>query len=228
MKKNRIIGLALTAMALLQINAFALQFNLTGEFSGGTSPTGSTPWGTVNITDDGKGVYVTLSIANNNISRLTEWYLNFNPSKTVSKLSFSAVNTSDVFLWGANTGVNAFKADGDGTYDIRFQFSSFINPFDSSDTLKFRISSRDGADLNPEDFDYVSVGGAKGGFHTAAQVQMGGICGGSTGWLGDPQGTSGGSSNGVPDGSWTVTLLGMSVVTVEFLRRKLRKTEPQA
>lgn len=212
-------------VAAMQLNAFALQFGLTGEFSNGTAPTGPAPWGTVDVTDSGKSVLVTLSIANNNIGKLSEWYLNFDPTKNVSKLRFSSVDTSDVLLWGADTGVNAFKADGDGTYDIRFRFSTAINTFKTGESLQFRISSKDGADLNPDDFDFVSVGGAKGSFHTAAHVlALGGTCGAS-GWVGDPQ--SGTPTNGVPDGSWTVTLLGMGVVTVEFLRRKLRKTETQ-
>jgi hypothetical protein len=218
------MGLGMAIVAGMQLNAFALQFGLTGEFSNGTAPTGPVPWGAVDITDSGKSVLVTLSVANNNIGKLSEWYLNFDPTKNVSKLRIASVDTSDVFLWGADTGVNAFKADGDGTYDIRFRFSTALNTFKSGDSLTFLISSKDGADLNPDDFNFVSVGGAKGSFHTAAHVlDLTGTCG--SGWVGDPK--SGTPTNGVPDGSWTVTLLGMGVVTVEFLRRKLRKTETQ-
>jgi hypothetical protein len=218
------MGLGMAAVAAMQLNASALQFGLTGEFSNGTAPTGATPWGTVNLTDTGKGVLVTFDVGNNNIGKLSEWYLNYDPTKDVSKLRFTAVNTWDVLAWGADTGVNAFKADGDGTYDIRFQFSTVFNSFSTGDTLSFLVTSKDGADLNPDDFNFVSVGGAKGSFHTAAHVlDLFGTCG--SGWVGDP--TSSSNTDGVPDGFWTVTLLGMGIVTIEFLRRKFRKAEAQ-
>jgi hypothetical protein len=227
MKKNRMLSLGMAVLGLLQFNAFALQYGMTGEFSNGTAPTGPTPWATVDISDNGKGVLVTLTIANNDIGKLTEWYLNFDPTKNVSKLSFSSVDTSDVRAWSADTGVNKFKADGDGTYDIRFNFSTFGNVFKTGDSLQFSITSKDGANLNPEDFNFVSVGGAKGSFHTAAHVQdlSGSYCS-SSGWIGDVPGSN--PTNGVPDGSWTVILLGMGIVSLEFLRRKVRKPESQS
>jgi hypothetical protein len=224
MKQNRILGLVVAVLALPQINAFALDYGMTGEFSNGTAPSGTTPWASVGITDDGKGVLVTLSIGQNDIGKLSEWYLNYDPTRSVSQLQINGIDTADVKSWSADTGINAFKADGDGTYDIRFNFATSGNTFKTGESLQFRITSKDGTDLNPEDFDYVSVGGAKGSFHTAAHVQA--LTGGYSGWVGDVPGSP--PVNEVPDGSLTVTLLGMGIVTIEFLRRKVRKNESES
>jgi hypothetical protein len=224
MNNKTLLGLGMAVAALLQFNASALEFGMTGEFSNGTAPTGPTPWASVNITDDGKDVLVSLSIAQgNDIGKLTSWYLNYVDTRDVSRLQINGIDTAAVQTWSANTGINAFKADGDGTYDIRFNFAKKGNVFESGESLQFRISSTDGTDLNPEDFDNLSVGGAKGSFHTAAHVQA--LSDGNSGWVGDPRTPP---VNDVPDGSWTVTLLGMSVVTVEFLRRKFRKAESES
>ena len=49
----------------------------------------------------------------------------------------------------------------------------------------------------------------------AAHVQ--GLTGGGSGWIGD------GGGNGVPDNSWTLTLLGIAAVSLEVLRRRFSK-----
>jgi len=221
MNKNRMLGLGMAVLALCQFNTFALQFGMSGEFSNGRAPTGGTPWAAVNITDDGKGVLVTFSVGVNDIGKLTEWYLNYDPTKDIKQLQVTSVDSAAVKSWKADTGVNKFKADGDGTYDIKFNFAGDGNMFKSGESLSFRISSKKASDdLNPEDFNFLSVGGAKGSFHSAARVE--GMSSKGTGYIGDVAIAS--PTNGVPDGSWTVTLLGMGVVTLEFLRRKLRRS----
>ena len=223
MNKNRLLVVGMAVLVFCQFNAFALKFGMSGEFSNGTAPKGGTPWASVDISDDGKGVLVTVSVGDNDIGKLTELYLNYDPTKDIKQLQIAAVNTASVKSWKADTGVNKFKADGDGTYDIKFNFAGDGNPFKSGESLTFRISSKKASDdLSPDDFNFVSVGGAKGSFHSAARVEGMSVSG--TGYIGDVA-NSATPTNGVPDGSWTVTLLGMGVVALEFLRRKLRKSE---
>lgn len=214
MKSMKFITLVSIALASAQMTASALTYGLNSEFSGGTAPSGSGSWATVSVTDDGAGVLVKFTISDSSsIGKLTQWYLNYNPSYDPSKLQIQAVDSSAVGSWSVDTGLNKFKADGDGIYDIRFNFASSGNLFQSGESLEFRITTA-GTDLNGIDFSELSIGGARGGFHSAAHAQA--LSDGASGWIGDkPEG----NYESVPDGSWTVLLLGIGAFGLEIFRR---------
>ena len=134
-------------------------------------------------------------------------------------MKIQAVDVTQVGSWSAATGVNKFKADGDGNYDIKVSFTTSGNVFKAGESVTFQISSLVGLNLEESMFNQLSVGGAKGSFHTAAHVQA--LSNGGSGWIGDTPEPP--PSNGVPDGSWTVTLLGIAAVSLEVFRRRFGK-----
>ena len=115
-------------------------------------------------------------------------YFNLNPGLNPTRLAFSFSGGSGGFdAPTVSTGVNQFKAGGDGKYDILFLFSqggSAANRFTAGEYLNCQISGI--PTLTAADFGYLSmpVGGA-GPFYAAAHVQR--ISHSLSGWL-DPSG----------------------------------------
>jgi hypothetical protein len=83
---------------------------------------------------------------------------------------------------GISKGVNAFKADGDGFFDLKFDFANNgVNEFDGSWLAANFTLTMTG--LSEDDFNFVSVNGPpnKNGFLSGAHIQ--GIPGGGSGWI---------------------------------------------
>jgi hypothetical protein len=81
------------------------------------------------------------------------WYFNFNPAEDATALSFNLLSGE-----GADSvllGTDAFKADGDGYFDIQFKWSaSGDGRFTGGETAVYQIT---GAGLSAEDFAFLSV-----------------------------------------------------------------------
>jgi hypothetical protein len=156
---------------------------------------------------------------------VTEW--DFNSS--VLPLSITQ-NTGDAATILQSS--NAFKADGDGNYDLSFVFSSSPPRMEGTDTATFTIT---GTGITVATFDQLSFGsgGSGGPFRSAAHIQGianstgGGTC---SGWVGDSasntngNGQTGSCGNGtnppsVPDGGTTLTLLGLALGGIGAVRR---------
>src|SRR6266436_5839343 len=173
--------------------ASGITYQFDNEFSSGTPPAGPAPWVTATIQTVTSGT-VLLTVANNGLigsEFVSGFYLNLNTNFNPINLSFSYVSSSGSFLIpnvGSGTielGTDSFKADGDGKYDVLFDFStSSGTTFGAGDSVTYQLSGIAG--LTADDFVYLSApNGGHGPFYAAAHVQGIGTDGGFSGWV-DP------------------------------------------
>jgi len=199
-------------------DATAFTINLDFEFSGATAPEGATPWASATFDDSFGGANtVRLTMTTQNLvdtEFLSDWYFNFDPSLDATLLSISAVDVADLegAAWSANTGTNLFQADGDGKFDIAFDFppppGAFGKKFTGGEELIFDLTY-DGA-ISASSFDFQSEeGGGQGTYASAAHVQGIGAGGADSGWIGPV----------VPEPS-TGLLLGLGLLSLVVHRRR--------
>jgi hypothetical protein len=187
--------ITLTVIALLlpaRSNAASgIIYQFDNEFSSGTPPAGPAPWITATIQNSGSGT-VLLTIANNGLlgsEFVSGFYLNLNTNFSPLNLSISYVSSSGSFLVpsvGSGTierGTDSFKADGDGKYDVLFDFSTVSgSTFGAGESVTYQISGIAG--LTADDFVYLSApNGGHGPFYSAAHVQGIGSDGALSGWV---------------------------------------------
>jgi len=181
-------------------------FDVNTVFSG-TSPTGTPPWLTATFANSGIDE-VTLTLEANDIGTqfVSEWFFNIDHAMIATfDISQDSGPTAGLMAWG----INAFQADGDGLFDIEFNFATAANQnrFDNSDTAIFTITA-DG--LTENSFLFASApGGGEGVWLSAAHIQGIGIDGEDSGWVGAPV--------PIPGAVW---LLGVGLIGVLGLRRK--------
>ena len=108
-------------------------------------------------------------------------FFNLNTNLNVAGLNFTLVSETADFGTMISTGEGAFKADGDGLYNIQFDFSTHAFSVDSSFTYELTLT---GGDLTAADFEQLSepaTGDTQGPFYAAAKIMgLGGGNGGST------------------------------------------------
>ncbi len=148
-------------------------YNFDNVFSG-TSPLGSSPWFRAELTAiNSQTVRLTLDGLNLSTSeKVTELYLNLNTNYLATDLQFSFVSgTAGVTAPQPSLGLNSFKADGDGKYDILFQFAQTPSAaFTGTSHLVYDIHLAGG--LVPTDFEELSMpAGGHGPFYAAIHVQ---------------------------------------------------------
>ena len=196
-------------------------FSLTlhNEFSGGAQPAGSV---TAAFSTVAPGI-VDLTIASllKDSEFMSEISFNLDPGPPAlnpASLQFALQSSggNGFVLNSIDKGVDAFQADGDGKYDIRFNFApppgGTTNVFDNSDTVTFRITGIAG--LTAESFNFLSApAGGHGPFTAAAHIQ--GVAPNALGQ------TSGWIAPGVPDGGTTIMLLGGAFACLGAFRRRL-------
>jgi hypothetical protein len=185
--------LALVLLWAVPASAATLTFELDVEFSGGFDPQGPTPWLSITLDDSVGGandVRITIDAANLVGAEFASGvYLNFDPALDPTLLSFSAVDNSDS-VPVISTGLDAFKADGDGFFDILFDFppppGSFAAKFTSGESVVYDATYTAPIDVSSFDFESV-LGGGNGSFLAAAHIQ--GINGNDedSGWVGVPE-----------------------------------------
>lgn len=170
--------------------AFAepLTIDMGFEFSGAQSPASPTqPWLTATFTQSGSNVLLTLS-APNLVDQefVTGWYFNFNPNLNLNKLSITQQGSATDPTGTASVGANAFKADGDGYFDILLAFPDGPPSarFGAGDTAQFLLKYNNST-LTPDAFNFLSVNGPVGktGFLAAAKVQGIGPDAQGSGWI---------------------------------------------
>lgn len=204
------VFLGLMAFVLpVQATSFTLEFNY--EFSEATEPKGPSPWLTATFDDEGSAGMVILTLVASGLTGtefVTEWDFNLNPSLDPNQLSFVPNPGSANSI---STGVNAFKADGDGRYDIQFLFpTNGSDRFGAGDVAIFKISL---TDITANSFNFLSFpDGGHGPFLSAAHVQGIGDDGKDSGWVAP-----------VPEPS-TMLLLGFGLVGIAAFGRKKFRT----
>ncbi len=167
--------------------ASSLFFNFENVFSGTSPSSPHSPWVNALLEDVTPGT-VRLTVSNLTLvgsENTDSLYLNLRTNLNPNNLTFSFTGGSGGFdTPTVSTGVDQFKADGDGKYDILFTFSTGGNQqnrFDAHEYMTVNISGI--PTLNVSDFIYLSApAGGVGPFYAATHVQR--INGGSiSGWI---------------------------------------------
>lgn len=212
------------ALGAAGARANVVVFGLSLEFSGATAPTGTSPWLTATIDDSFGGtdtVRLTVSASNLVSSEfVSSFFLNLNPTLNASNLTFvTQTNPSAPGSVTISKGTNAFKADGDGDYDLLFSFpTSETQRFGSGESYVVDITLP-GMNLFAQDFLFVDAGGSKGEYYAAAHVQSIGEAG-KSGWIGAPGATTTFNSVVVPEPTTYAALLGLATLGVAWVRRR--------
>lgn len=226
--KGTVIGLiALILSVVAPLPVFAvLTYQLNNVFSGDT-PGGAAPWATATFTPT-DSTHVTLTLTGNLGSQfITEWDFNFSPSLTISSLSASMTNCTTCTTVPIKISTNAYKADGDGWYDINIDFKSGPPSarFNNSDTATIVFNYTGTGTFNENSFNFFGTpGGGSGPFHTAAHVQN--TPNGCSGWISDSSTTTNGSlgsadncgTTRVPEPT-TLLLLGSGLIVMSLFAR---------
>jgi hypothetical protein len=212
-------------LLLQKASASSITYDFDHEFSSGTPPVGAAPWLQAVFSDTGlpaNAVQLTLSTLNLSGSEFVSgWYFNLNPAFSTANLTISQTSASGAFDAPSITrGTDAFKADGDGKYDLLFSFGTAgdaSHRFSTGDSITFTLSGIAG--LTAADFNYMSApAGGHGPYLAATHVQS--IDGNYSGWLDPSTTTETGGDVQVPDGCLTFLLLGIGSLAVEATRRR--------
>jgi hypothetical protein len=166
--------LSLVSMYPVAAQAAAVTYNLDYIFS---PPTGSvSPLGTVTLTDLGNAVQFDILNQAGAGTKLDSLYFNFangtlNPNQLVFSNVSTASNTYNTLLAPSTSAtIMALKADGDGYFDGKFQYSG-NNFLGNGQTLSFQLSAA-GQNLGVEDFNFFSIaGGGAGSYILASHIQ---------------------------------------------------------
>ena len=178
-------------------NGGTLTLGMMREYSGGDPPEGATPWITATFDDGGIAGTVDLTLATTNLTGtefVGEWLFNLDPTLDPMLLSFSTISSVGSFTPPSiNTGVDEYKAGGDGLFDLQFEFATSNagnGRFDSGDSLVVEISGI--PTLTAASFDFLSTpkGSSNGPFVTVAHIQAIGTDGEGSGWVTAPEPSS--------------------------------------
>ena len=157
-------------------SATILSFDITFIFDGLGVPTNPSPWVNATFDDGGSPGTVDLTISalglDGDNEKVAGIYFNLDPSLNPALLVFSdPIKTGAFDNPVINKGINGYKADGDGYYDILINFGSggTVKAFNGGETVKYTITL---ASLTANSFDFLSApAGGKGPYQTAAHIQ---------------------------------------------------------
>lgn len=202
--------------------ATTITYYLVTEFSGGTPPAGMMPpaWLTATFTDSAAGE-VTLTMTATNLvgnEKVTEWSFNFDPQADPTKLTPALIDGTAPTPDNIRLGINVDKADGDGYFDIKFEFPTSGDTFGSLESISYKFTYSGTGTLSADWFDYPSeiIGGGNSIWHTAAHVQATGADGKGSGWIGD------GPEPGPGPEPAALLLVGSGLLLIGFLRKRMR------
>ena len=207
--------------------ATSVTFDLDIEFSGATPPAGTAPWISATFDDVVSPGFVRLTMSANNLvgtEFIDDWLFNLDPALDPTALTFAPISNAASVPNGISTGVDAFHADGDGKYDILFDFppppGTFTSKFTTGETVIYDINGIVG--LTANSFDFLSApAGGHGPFKSAAHIQGIGTTGNDSGWIAPDDGNGGGPPTGSPvPEPGTVVLMGLGLVGLGWMARR--------
>lgn len=169
---------ALAAMLVLPApsSAAGILYQFDTPFGTSTVPPGNPPpWLDATFLDTTGGVLLTLSNADLAATeKIDVVALNLNPRLNPANLTFGSQSSVGSFTAPTiATGAEAFKADGDGYYDIELQFNTgggSSATFGNGESVTYLLGGISG--LTASDFEYLSApSGSAGPFYAAAHIQ---------------------------------------------------------
>lgn len=193
---------SLAAMAIMGVAApvFAtsLTFNYNVQFSNGVLPNDPAPWLRVVFSDVGVSVGndVRMTITTGGLSNqefISGIYFNLLPSINPLDITATPIVNPNGSYMGLAQGVNCCQADGDGIYDLLFNFNTnAANRLGANQLASFDLNWTLGS-LNVNAVNLLAApGGGNGPFYSAAHLQGIGVGGSLSTWIAD-------NTNGVGD-----------------------------
>jgi hypothetical protein len=186
------VVLSLGGAFLFAFNSVAqIQMDLDILFDGTNTPPANlaTPWLTVTFTDQGANQVLFHLEATDNltgIENVKQFYFNFDDTLDLGALAFTPLGASGDFKlpdWTFDE--NNLKADGDGKYDVRLDFSSgaqLRKTFGQGDSIAYLLTYGGSEQITEQSFNFFSApAGGKGPFLVAAHVQN--TTDGGSAWL---------------------------------------------
>ena len=195
-RSNVWLGLVLFISLVLGTSAAqaSVILDMSVEYSGATPPEGAAPWLRARFDDtDVDEVTVTLSATNLTGSEsVKQWMFNLdtNLDPTALSISFSLGDSSGSFNTPIiSTGLDAFKADGDGYFDILIDFKPTNGPnkrLGAGEAAVFIITGISG--LTADSFNFISEpNGGAGEYKTVSHVVGIGQGCQYSGWIATPE-----------------------------------------
>jgi hypothetical protein len=153
----------------------SLIFNIGTKFNGNGTTYGPGPWVKVSFNDVSAG-QVSMTISADGLidgEKIGALYLNLDPALDPVNLMFTeTARTGSFTVVGINTGTDAYKADGDGLYDIKVDFDTDgpSRAFNVGDSITYNVSL---TSLSESSFDFWSAdapGQELGPYQTAIDI----------------------------------------------------------
>jgi len=185
-----VCGAILTLLPILS-GASGILYKFNTPFPTDPSPSGATPWLTADFENANNGVLLTISGAGlQGTEFASEVYFNLAANLNPANLNFNKTASTGTFFTPTidHASQDAYKADGDGKYDFRFNFVTTGNgkTFTSGDSITYLISGISGLVAN--NFAFLSTpAGGSGPFYAAAQIQSVPNCSSGITWI-EPSG----------------------------------------
>ena len=161
-------------------------------YSGDVSPGGSSPWLTATFDDHDSAGSVTLTLTASNLVTgefAHEWCFNLDPSMDLDSLVIEQISETGSFGDpGVTKGEDVYKADGDGEFDILFDFANndgVKTRFTAGDSVQFTLCGIDTLTVDSFDFTSTPDNDTKPGLYSAAHIQ--GIVGDNSDWITCPE-----------------------------------------
>lgn len=185
-RKHLWLGLAALTVTASHVPAQAalITYSYDMEFSGAQAPGGSGPWLIATFDDHNAQGAVLLTVSSAGLvagENVKELYFNLDPNLTPAQLSFSYLASASTAPVASNISLasNAYKADGDGKYDIKMEFGGF----DAGEMLAYEITGI--STLTAASFSFLSApAGGHGPYYAAAHIQnTTGAGSGGSGWI---------------------------------------------
>jgi hypothetical protein len=183
------LGLVALALASSYVPAHAavVTYSYDMEFSGARAPGGDAPWLIATFDDHNSQGSVLLTLSSAGLisgENVKELYFNLDPLLVPAQLSFNYLANSSTAPVANKISLssNAYKADGDGKYDIKMEFPNGSG-FDAGEILAYEITGI--STLTAASFSFLSApAGGHGPYYAAAHVQnTTGAGSGSSGWI---------------------------------------------